>query len=263
MKKLVPGILALMMCFGCLAGCDSLSNILPEGLTNLIPGIGSSVDSSTPDESSSSTTLTQAHDADLLNARPIAFAEMLEASSTANKSYTVPNSCTVDGKEFSISWTVTDANGNAVAGVSILEGEAKDTVVIDVEEDVAYVLTGTITCPDGCCSISHKFNRTATATPVPVAIDKAPEEGVAYKFYVWQAAKNGGTDCYLTGGMANTYFLATTTDYSTSIDLYVKKVDGGFYLYHVKDGENVYIHVVKSGNFTNAKYWTLDEIRKE
>ena len=248
MKKLVPGIIALMMCFGGLTACDAISN--------LIPGLGNSSESSSTVDSSSTA---QEHEAELLNVRPLVFAEMLEASPVSNKSYTVMNSCTVEGVTYDVSWTVTDANGNAVAGVSISEGEANDTVVIDVENDVAYVLTGTITCPDGCCSISHKFNRTAAAAPVPVAIDKAPVEGVAYKFYVFQAAKNGGTDCYLTGEIVNKYYMGSTPDYSTSIDLYVKNVTGGFNLYHVKDGENVYINVVKSGTHTNAKYQTLSE----
>ncbi len=262
MKKLIPGILALMMCFGGLAGCDQLKDKLP-----FLPNKDSSTpapDNSTPDDSDSTPEApTQAHDADLKAVRTLVFADMLEASDTANRSYSVPNSYSHDGKVYDVSWTVTDADGNAVTGVSVQEGDSNDTIIIDVTgADVNYVLTGTITCPDGCCSIFHKFNRVAQEVPVPVAITEAPQEGVAYKFHVWQPAKNGGTDCYLTGEIVNKFYMGSTPDYSASIDLYVKNVEGGFYLYHVVDGENVYIHVVKSGTFTNAKYWTLDEIKE-
>ncbi len=271
MKKLIPGILALMMCFGGLAGCDSLSNMLPDGLGNIIPGLGT--ESSTPATEDSSnkpddSTPAQAHAAELANVRSLVFNELIEdnmaGTTSDNRSFTVPNTYNYEGKDYDVSWKVADADGNEVAGVSISEGEANDTVVISVDSEVNYVLTGTITCPDGCCSISHNFNRVAKAEPIPVAVTEAElQENVAYKFYVFQAAKNGGTDCYLTGGMVNTYYFGSTPDYATSIDLYIKKVDGGFNLYHVVDGENVYIHVVKSGNYTNAKYWTLEEIRKD
>lgn len=262
MKKLIPGILALMMCFGGLAGCDSLSNMLPDGLGNLIPGLGTESSTPAPEDSS---TPAQAHAAELANVRSLVFNELIEdnmaGTTSDNRSFTVPNTYNYEGKDYDVSWTVADADGNEVAGVSISEGEANDTVVIDVENDVAYVLTGTITCPDGCCKISHKFNRTATAAPVHVAITEAPQENTPYILYVWQA--NAKTDCYLTANNKPGYpwYLLSDPDYTNAVNLYVKNVEGGFNLYRVdpETNENVYLNIRMDGTHTSSFYDTLAE----
>ena len=268
MKKLIPGILALMMCFGGLAGCDSLSNMLPDGLGNLIPGLGT--ESSTPatDDSSNNpddSTPAQAHAAELANVRSLVFNELIEdnisGNTSDNRSFTVPNTYNYEGKDYDVSWTVTDANGNAVAGVSISEGEQNDTVIISVNDAVNYVLTGTITCPEDCCSISHKFNRTATAAPVHVAITEAPQENTPYILYVWQA--NAKTDCYLTANNKPGYpwYLLSDPDYTNAVNLYVKNVEGGFNLYRVdpETNENVYLNIRMDGTHTSSFYETLEE----
>ena len=255
MKKLLPGILALLMSFG-LAGCFANNSSSSDNTST-----GSSV--STPDSSnggSSNSSTAQTHEADLTQAKQAVLVPLASMASTSNKPYTVPNSFSFMGETavYDISWTVTDAQGNAVTGVSIVEGEGDtDTVMISVSEDVAYVLTATLTCPDGCCSTTYTLNRTASAAPIPVAIKAAPVENTAYKLYVYQGATS--EDCFLTGGMKNTYYFETTSDYEESIDLYVKNVTGGFNLYHVVNNENVYINIVKSGTHTNAKYQKISE----
>ena len=251
MKKLFPGILALLMCFGCLTACGPTTGGSSSGDTG-------STDNSTPADS---TPAPQVHDADLRDVKNAALVPLADQNTFMNKAYTLINGFSFQGDSavYDIAWSIADANGDLVDGVTITEGQAADTVTIAVDEDVQYILTATVTCPDGCCTLEYSLPaRTASAAPVPVAITEAPVEGTAYKFYVYQGATS--TDCFLTGGMKNTYYFETTPDYSESIDLYVKNVDGGFNLYHVVNNENVYINVVKSGTHTNAKYQTIAEV---
>ena len=265
MKKLIPGILALMMCFGTLAGCDQIDKIKDK--IPFLPNKDSSTpapdDSSTPGGSDSTPEApTQAHAADLKAVRTLVFADMLEASDTANRSYSVPNSYSHDGKVYDVSWTVTDADGNAVTGVSVQEGDSNDTIIIDVTgADVNYVLTGTITCPEGCCSISHKFNRVAKEAPIHAPITEAPQENTPYIFYVWQAKAQ--TDCYLTANSKPNYpwYLLSDPDYANAVDLYIKNVDGGFNLYYTAEEteEIVYLNIRKDGSHTSSFYETIEE----
>lgn len=251
MKKLFPGILAMLLCFGCLVGCgdktpDSTPDSTPNDSTPVVPDVPA-----------------QEHDGDLKQVKEAVLVPLASYDSTSNKDYTVPNSYSFYGEEavYDISWAVTDAEGNAVTGVTVEAGTgATDVVKISVEEDTPYVLKATVTCPDGCCTLEYTLNRTASAAPVPVAITEAPVENVAYKLYVYEGS--AGKDCFITGEPKSDkypYYWLTTSDYTASIDVYAKNVEGGFNLYHVVDGTNVYLNIVKNGNYTNSLYQTLED----
>ncbi len=256
MKKLFPGILALLLAFSCFAGCGEKT-----------PDSSSPADStppaSTPGDSTPDDSTPQVHDIDLRDVKNSIISELNDQNALSNKAYPIRNSFAFPNAPtvfYDVAWEAVDENGNAVPGVTIVEGDSNDTVNINVSDDVQYILKGTITCPEACCTTSFTLNaRTASAAPVPVAIESAPEENVAYKLYVYEGSK--GKDCFPTGETKkdNPWYWLTSTNYEEGIDIYAKNVAGGFNLYHVVDGTNVYLNIVQNGTHTNSLYQTLEE----
>ena len=82
-----------------------------------------------------------------------------------------------------------------------------------------------------------------------------PIVGTAYKFGMVQGNLDNAI-YYLAGGMAQTYYLATTTDVSAAIDVYLEEVaGGGYYLYTLDaSGAKLYINMVVSGTHVNGAY---------
>lgn len=80
---------------------------------------------------------------------------------------------------------------------------------------------------------------TTVTTPEIVT---SPVSGTAYKFGMNQTLA-GGT-YYLAGGMdtKNTFYLATTSDFSSAIDIYLEETTNGYYLYTLADGTKTYIN---------------------
>lgn len=88
------------------------------------------------------------------------------------------------------------------------------------------------------------------------AVEKvdSPAVGTAYKFGMIQQNVSTTDVYYLKGGMAQTYYLATTTDVNEAIDVYLEAVSGGYYLYTYVSGAKTYINMVVSGTHVNGKY---------
>ena len=94
-----------------------------------------------------------------------------------------------------------------------------------------------------------------------------PVVGTAYKFGMVQGNLNA--TYYLAGGMSG-YYMATTTDASAAIDVYLEETEGGYYLYTLDDaGAKLYINMVVSGTHVNGAYeaaastvYTYDADRK-
>ena len=79
-----------------------------------------------------------------------------------------------------------------------------------------------------------------------------PQENTAYKLGMVQG--NLGTALYITGNTANTsYYLETTEDIASAIDVYVEAVEGGWLLYFTKDGVKTYIDVYLNGTYVNIR----------
>ena len=157
---------------------------------------------------------------------------------------------------YPITWSV-----NVAEGVQVVVADGK--VTIDVNElldaDLDYVLTALITDEAGNTT-TVSFNRKVLAAPslIPVAITAAPEEGVAYKYHVYQSTL--GTDMYFAGGMAATYYFKTTTNYEEAVDVYAEYLAGStteFYLYfnHSTDGKQYFgVQVSEDGAHDNIVY---------
>ena len=112
-----------------------------------------------------------------------------------------------------------------------------------------------------------KINGSAPSTdpvtpPAPPAsnlsVVDSLEVGKAYKFGMVQGNLNA--TYYLAGGMSG-FYMATTTDASAALDVYVEETTGGYYLYAMISGTKTYISMVKAmgtdgKEHINGKYET-------
>ena len=105
-----------------------------------------------------------------------------------------------------------------------------------------------------------KINGSAPSTepvtpPAPPAsnlsVVDSLEVGKAYKFGMVQQA--AGKTVYLAGGMEG-YYMATTENASTSLDVFVEEANGGYYLYTMISGKKTYINMVISTTHVNGAY---------
>ena len=286
MKKLVTGILAMLLCFGCLAGCgdsnsSESSSSTPEVSTpdastpdESTPDAStpdestpdtSSPDASTPDESTPDTsspddggevTPVHPHETDLKDVKDYVYEQMAKKNLETRENFTVINTFSFMGTEekYDIAWSV-----DVTEGVTIQEGEAEDTVVIAaLDEDLPFVLTATITDPEGCHTISFSLDGLAKAMPqiVPLAITEKPAENTAYKLYVYQSTK--AKDCYFMGEMSGFYF-KTSENYTEGVDLYVEYIadSDNFYVSftHAEDGKQyIGVRLSDDGEHDNIVY---------
>ena len=91
-----------------------------------------------------------------------------------------------------------------------------------------------------------------------------PGIGEAFKIGMINTNKDNNV-YYISGGMASTYYLATSTDVAAALDFYIEEADGGFYLYYLDGATKTYINVTVSGTHVNSVYettastvWTYD-----
>ncbi len=115
---------------------------------------------------------------------------------------------------------------------------------------------GTIEFDAGCTLDAVTAGSGTTEEPAPAVTIEAvkPEVGTAYKFVFIQKNVDNKV-LYITGEMSG-YYMATTTDKATAVDVFVEETTGGYYLYCTVNGAKTYINMVKSGNYTNAAYET-------
>ena len=107
---------------------------------------------------------------------------------------------------------------------------------------------------EGVCSVcgAKDPNYVAPGEKVFGIID-APVAGTAYKFGMVQEKKNDGKVYYLTGAMSG-YYMATTTDETAALDVYLEETTDGYYLYAMINGAKTYINMVVSGTHVNGAY---------
>ena len=77
--------------------------------------------------------------------------------------------------------------------------------------------------------------------------------GQAYKFGMIQENVSNTDVYYLAGGMDG-YYMATTTDAASAIDVYVEEADDGYYFYTLDGESKLYINMVVSGTHVNGAY---------
>lgn len=87
----------------------------------------------------------------------------------------------------------------------------------------------------------------SAATPVD------PVVGTAYNFGMVQEKVSTSDVYYLIGGMSG-YYMATGTDVSAAINVYLEETEGGYYLYTLDGESKLYINMVVSGTHVNGAY---------
>lgn len=243
MKKLVPGILALLMCFGCLAGCGESESPSSDNST---PGaVTPNPDDSTPDE-----------DAATLDEAATALSAKIDLLPTEDRvDYSLPNSVFVAITKFTVTWEVecaTDGMVSLTAGTT----ETNVTVSKSADETTAYTLKATITAADGTTKVVT-FDCSVLEAPamMPDPITDKPVEGVDYKLYVYQTNPSANyADCYFDGEMSGWYF-RTSSDYNDAVDMHVEYIAGteNFNISFTQKSTNAkkYIYVETGWNETN------------
>ena len=238
MKKLIPGLLSMLLCLGMATGCEVITEKLPDislpdislpGFINDLLGKDSNEtsDSESDSESDSASESTEAplhaHEKDLKDVKEYLQGIVNEIALETRKDFTVINTYSFFGEEakYDIAWSVN------VEGVTVQEGDGVDTIVFDeLTEDTPYVLTATITDPEGCHNVVVSFDAVALKAPqvVPEKITSAPAENTAYKLYMYQSVK--AQDLYFVGKMSG-FYLATTNasngdTYENGADIYAE-----------------------------------------
>lgn len=119
-------------------------------------------------------------------------------------------------------------------------------VTITLQDEAQTVkLTATLTIGTETKTVEFTVAVDARPTIIPQIVD-TPAADKAYKFMLTQ--KNLGQNLFINGEMANTYYFATTVDYTEALDVFVEVVDGGYKLYTTINGDKAYISIVASAD---------------
>ncbi len=234
MKKLLILLLTLVLCVGCFVACvdggdttdtDAGTGTTPTDTTGETGG-----DETAPDTSGEEDAATLADAAAYLNNL------YKDGKESTDRSYDVVARVLIGGVAFPVTW----ATDRAEITIKASDKEGFYTVVIPdtVTEEIAYVLTATITDADGKTE-TKSFNR-----KVPVinnaGIVTEPVENTAYKFFMKQA--NLGKTLYALGEMSGEKYIKSTNDAKAAPDFFVEKAEGGFKLFATINGAKTYIN---------------------
>ena len=195
---------------------------------------------------------------------PATLAEQIAAANKlANKEYlpyesTITGTITDDPQASSYTtgsykFTVTDGTNTLLCYYVPVTGgtPAKGDKVTVTGKLTAY--NGSAQFDDTASAVVTKTGSSEPVTPPASNLNvvDAPEVGKAYKFGMVQGNLNA--TYYLAGGM-NGYYMATTTDASAAINVYLEATEGGYYLYTDYSGSKQYINMVISTTHVNGAY---------
>ncbi len=231
MKKLLILLLALVMCVGVLAACTVQ---LPD---NPLDSNQDSNNSTEPDSGETNADTVDPDDAATL-ADAVAYLNSLykDGNEITERDFDVIGRVLIGGVTFNVTWTVDSDK------ITVKESAKEGFITIDlpdaVEEEIAYVLTATITDAAGK-SESKSYNR-----KLPVinnaGIVSEPVENTAYKFFMKQA--NVGKTLFALGEMSGEKYIKSTNDAKAAPDFFVEKVDGGYKFFATINGAKTYIN---------------------
>ena len=133
---------------------------------------------------------------------------------------------------YDVVWTTDNAK------ITIVKDEASGkTIVKPCEkeaEKISFKVIGTITNPNdetdtGSVTLRFYISEISTTVLSDVSVS-ALQANTPYKFYLTAA---DGKNYYLKGGIANDYYMATTTKVEEAVDVYVEIVEGGYKIYYL------------------------------
>ena len=162
---------------------------------------------------------------------------------------------------------ITDGNGNILtiyytySADGATRYDSLDTKPVAGDTVTVYGIigqySGTAQIKDGWITAHTPGDGTAPTDPPSdnsaYTVVTAPAADTAYKFGMIQGNVSATDVYYLAGGMSG-YYMATTADASSAIDVYLQATTGGYYLYTKIDGATKYINMVVSGTHVNGAY---------
>ncbi len=168
-------------------------------------------------------------------------------------------------------WTIDETMKTVKATIS------DGTYVLGTKADKQYKTLGPEKADSGCMYAQFvATTETPSTTPSTPGDDNnkpaentavLPEAGKSYKLYFVQ--KNLDNKILYMTGKLDGYYMGSTETAADGAVFAIEAVEGGYSLYCTVDGAKKYVNIVKSGNYTNAKYedaattvWTIDETMK-
>lgn len=190
-------------------------------------------------------------------AKIVAAAKKLKDGESLQKDVTLTGKVLDIDKPYDASYENISVN-ISVENTTILCYRLKGNGVDKIKEGDTITVTGkiknymgTIEFDNGC-QMTKRVAGTSTAKTMKVVTSL--KTGVAYKFGMKQTNVSKDAVYYLKGGMAATYYLATSSSANTAIDVYLEATNGGYYMYTNYSGKKQYINMVQSGSHVNGKY---------
>ena len=237
MKKILTLFLILVLALTVMVGCDMLPDF---GISNEDLGLPTV----TPDDDGKDET--PEVDADLQAAYDYVHQMVKSVPESTKANYSVPLIAVVGEKSYDVAWEI--------LGTDVIVINDGTVVITGSEEaDINYTLKFTVTNENGE-TLSKEYNKVVPKIEAEEGVVD-PVAGTAYKFgFIHGNLENAVY--YLKGGMDG-YYLATTTDMSLALDVYVEEVEGGYHFYCMVDGTKTYINViVSSSGYINSVYST-------
>lgn len=222
MKKIISLILIAILCLGVLTSCAQLGGVVDSikdklGMGDEQPAEGPSLDDA------------------------VSYLHKIykDKKETTRTDFDVVAVVVIDGVKFPVTWTSDNAN------VVVRESTKTGYYTVDLPdvnaEEFSYTLTATISNADGeTASKSYTF-KVPTIDNSSVVSDF--EEGKAYNIGFYQASLQ---ENYYIIGQMNGYYMDTTKDINSAVNVYVEIVDGGYNVYCIYWGEKLYINMVIS-----------------
>lgn len=142
----------------------------------------------------------------------------------------------------------TDIKCYRLKGNGIKDIKPNDTITV---KGIIKNFNGIIEFDTGC-TMTKRVAGASTGNKT-YSVVTAPKAGVAYKFGMIQGNVDNKTVYYLKGGMSG-YYMATSSNATAAIDVYLENTTGGFYMYAMVNGKKQYINMVVSGTHVNGAY---------
>ena len=135
-------------------------------------------------------------------------------------------------------------------GNGVKDIKANDTITV---KGIIKNFNGIIEFDTGCTMTKRVAGSGGAAAALSVV--SSPKAGVAYKFGMVQENVDKKSVYYLKGGMSG-FYMATSSNSTAAIDVYLENANGGFHLYAMVNGQKQYINMVVSadGKHVNGAY---------
>ena len=150
-----------------------------------------------------------------------------------------------------INWDIIDYNGLDASPYGLTINNNVISIAKRPDKDTQIELMATISCTvDGVeeTKIKDKIYITVKRNNV-IAVDTDNLEDGEYKLAIDQ--NNKKQQLYIVNQVVNTYYLGSVTKLDESDNVFVKNVDGGFYLYFLVDGQEQYLNAVPNDSHVN------------